>query len=120
MKRHRKYKDSQEVVLDFDGEAPLQLDQAGLDWIGSNLGITTGRAIVPVLVPHHLQAYLLLNGSFRLVRRGLFVFHVLSRVRVGVRLPTTGIVSFSVGLNWFSTDILSDWSYEQSEAISRI
>lgn len=70
-----------------------------MNWIGSNVGITTGRAVVPVLVPHHVQAYLLLNGSFRLVRRVLFVFHVLSRVGVGVMLPTAGIVSFGVALN---------------------
>jgi hypothetical protein len=66
----------------------VKLDRAGLNWIGSDSGITTRRAVVPVLVLLCLKAYSPLNRSFRFVRHGLFCFHVTYRVGVGVRLLT--------------------------------
>jgi hypothetical protein len=66
----------------------VKLDRAGSNWIGSDSGITTRRAVVPVSVLVRLKAYSPLNRSFRFVRRRLFGSHVMHRVGVGARLLT--------------------------------
>ena len=67
-------------------DSDVKLDRAGSNWIGSDSGINTRYAVVPVLVLLCLNACSPLNRLFRFVRRGLFGFRVMNRVGVGVRL----------------------------------